>query len=251
MTTQLWVMCAGLLLGGVLALLIRYQIWRPRRPKHWPRILMYHNINADLPPSGMNTPPHLFEQEVLWLKSQGYRFDFPDALLSNQTDKLVVITLDDGHQDNYFQLWPLLMQHDIKATIYLAPDIADIDKLTPEQIQAMQASGKVQFGAHSLTHVNLAQLDETTACHEITASKQRVEALTGQACDHFAYPFGRFDDTTVRLVQEAGFKTAVTTRKAIIAQPQAQPLTLPRISTSGEMNLTQFKIAFMRARWRI
>lgn len=251
MNQLVWVGFLGFVAGAILALLVRYQIWRPRKPAHWPRILMYHNINADLPPSGMNTPPALFVEEIKWLKQQGYRFGFMDDLLRGTTDKLVIVTLDDGHADNYYQLWPLLMEHDVKATIYLAPDISDIDRLTPEQVRQMQASGKVEFGAHSIHHVNLAQLSAEQASFEIAESGRRVAEMTGQPCVHFAYPFGRFSDETVRLVQMAGYHTAVTTKKDIISDPAAQPFTLPRISTSGEMNLTQFQIAFRSGRWRI
>jgi len=54
----------------------------------------------------------------------------------------------------------------------------------------------------------------------------------------------------VAWVQQAGFRSAVTTQKKIIANPQQQPLTIPRISTHGAMDKGQFYVAFSRGRYK-
>jgi peptidoglycan/xylan/chitin deacetylase (PgdA/CDA1 family) len=232
-----------------LALLNRYQFWRIPKPANWPRLLMYHSIAADTP-TGMNTPPEKFAAQVAWLKKQGYRFCTVSELLANPKTKAVAITFDDGFANNYYQAFPVLKKYQAKATIYLAPDIADIDKLSPAQITEMQNSGLIEFGAHSLTHINLSQTPSEQAQQEISGSKAQVAALTGVPCTSFAYPFGRFNDETIHLVQSAGFTSAVTTKKKIIANLQAQALTIPRISTHGAMDSWQFRIAVTRGRFK-
>ena len=114
----------------------------------------------------------------------------------------------------------------------------------------MQASGLIEFGAHSVSHINLAQASVEQAQQEIQQSKQQVEQITGQPCHSFAYPFGRFNEQVVAWVQQAGFRSAVTTQKKIIANPQQQPLTIPRISTHGAMDKGQFYVAFSRGRYK-
>lgn len=234
----------------VLVVANRYQLWRLPKPKSWPRLLMYHSIEND-EPTGMNTPPAVFEWQVAWLKKQGYCFCTVSELFASSTqNKKIAITFDDGFANNYHQAFAILQKYQAKATIYLAPDIADIDKLTLAQISQMQASGLIEFGAHSLHHVNLSQCDDVQAQAEITGSKQRIEQLTGQPCMSFAYPFGRFNEQTIALVQAAGFATAVTTKKKIIANLSRQALTIPRISTHGAMSKLQFYVAVSRGRYK-
>lgn len=240
----------GLGLIVLLALANRYQLWRIPKPSAWPRLLMYHSI-AHQTATGMNTPPNVFEWQIAWLARQGYRFCTVSELFAdNTTDKKIAITFDDGFANNYHQAFPILKKYQAKATIYLAPEIAEIDKLSPEQIAEMQESGLIEFGAHSLHHVNLSQLDDSQAQAEIAGSKQQVQQLTAQPCTSFAYPFGRFNQQTVALVQAAGFVSAVTTKKKIIAHLAAQALTIPRISTHGAMDKLQFYIAVSRGRYK-
>ena len=237
---------------GVVVLVIanRYQLWRIPKPKSWPRLLMYHSIAPDAP-TGMNTPPAVFEWQIAWLKKQGYCFCTVSELFESAANtKKIAITFDDGFANNYHHAFAILQKYQAKATIYLAPDIPDIDTLTPEQISQMQASGLIEFGAHSLHHINLSQADTTQAHTEIMGSKECVEQLTGQACVSFAYPFGRFNQQTVDLVKAAGFNSAVTTKKNIIADVRKHAWTIPRISTHGAMTKIQFYIAVTRGRYK-
>lgn len=227
----------------------RYQLWRLPKPTTWPRLLMYHSIAPDVA-TGMNTSPETFESQIAWLTKQGYVFCTVSELLTATHQKAIAITFDDGFANNYHHAFSVLQKYQAKATIYLAPDIADIDKLTATQITQMQASGLIEFGAHSLHHVNLSQVDVAQAQTEITGSKARVEQLTGQPCHSFAYPFGRFNDETIQLVKAAGFSSAVTTKKQIIANLAQQVLTIPRISTHGAMDKLQFYVAVTRGRYK-
>ena len=245
MNTLLWLITIVLILAAA----NRYQLWRIAKPKAWPRLLMYHSIAPEAP-TGMNTPPDVFEAQVAWLKQQGYHFCTVTELLTNPLPKCVAITFDDGFANNYHHAFPILQKYHAKATIYLAPEIADIDKLTSTQIQIMQASGLIEFGAHSVSHINLAQTPAEQAQLEIQQSKQQVEQLTGQPCQSFAYPFGRFNEQVVEWVKQAGFSSAVTTQKKIIATPQQHALTIPRISTHGAMDKGQFYVAFSRGRYK-
>lgn len=248
-------MSLGVILGYIASVILgltlanRYQLWRWPKPAAWPRLLMYHSI-ANEAPTGMNTPPAKFEAQVAWLKKQGYTFCTVSELLTTTTPKAIAITFDDGFANNYQHAFPILQKYQAKATVYLAPEIANIDKLTPAQITAMQASGLIEFGAHSMTHINLLQTATDPARQEIIASKQQVEALTGAACVSFAYPFGRFSAETVELVKAAGFVSAVTTKKKIIANFKTQAFTIPRISTHGAMDGLQFYVAVSRGRYK-
>jgi len=244
MTYLLGLICFALLV----VFLTHYNIWRPTRPADLPRILMYHSLESAAP-SGMNTPPEKFEKHLRYLLKRGKRFVTVSELMQGAAAPAVAITLDDGFVNNYDNLFPLLKKYECKATIYLAPQIAGIDKLTPSQIKEMHESGLVEFGAHTMHHVNLTTLDDESAREEIVQSKEAVETLTGVPCASFSYPFGRYADRHVQMVKAAGFSSAVTTKKRI--EPIDRPHQISRLSINGKANMLQYYITLTRGRYRI
>jgi peptidoglycan/xylan/chitin deacetylase (PgdA/CDA1 family) len=144
-----------------------------------------------------------------------------------------------------------LKKYKVPATIYLTPDIRCIEALSSSQIKEMQASGFVEFGAHTMTHVNLTKVDNEIAQKEIAQSKEAVEKLTGILCESFAYPYGRYNEQHVQMVKDAGFTTAVTTKKAIATFDHLNPYTLPRLSISGCINMIQFYLILSRGRYKL
>jgi len=74
-------------------------------------------------------------------------------------------------------------------------------------------------GAHSRTHPILSALEPVQAKAEIDGSRTDLERLLERPVLDFAYPNGRFhdlDDTTCRLVAEAGYRCAVTTEPGTV-----------------------------------
>jgi peptidoglycan/xylan/chitin deacetylase (PgdA/CDA1 family) len=234
---------------GLVYFLAHHTFWLRHRPAHWPRVLMYHRIARDTP-SGMNCPPTVFERQLLDLKRKGYRFVTVSELATGHSGKTVALTFDDGYADNFHDMFPLLRKHGAKATIYLATGIQGVDSLSPEQIRTMQASGLIEFGAHTVNHVNLKNTSPEEAQREIMASKADVERLAGVPCLSFAYPFGRYLPEHVDMVRAAGFTTAVTVRKDI-ARIDATPLEIPRISINGKASALQFAIALRTGRYKL
>jgi peptidoglycan/xylan/chitin deacetylase (PgdA/CDA1 family) len=116
---------------------------------------------------------------------------------------------------------------------FSAPHLLKYQPLTWEQMREMR--GLVRFGAHTLTHPNLATLDRAQQVDEIAVSKQRLEAELDCPVRHFAYPFGRpanIGGACVGVVREAGFSCAVTTNRGCCARGD-DLFTLPRIVCDG------------------
>jgi peptidoglycan/xylan/chitin deacetylase (PgdA/CDA1 family) len=214
---------------------------------------MYHSIRKDPGDthSELVVTPEAFEKQLKLLQSKNYKFLTISELLNSKTNQAprVAITFDDGFKDNYEIAFPLLKKYSAKATIYLAPDINGIEKLSTAMIQEMVSSGLIEFGAHTLSHCNLEKSDLETANIEIKGSKEKVEELTGMNCEAFAYPFGRFNNDVAAIVKETGFTSAVTVKKGI--SEIIDPFRIMRISVLRSTNIVQFRIALSRGRYRV
>ena len=238
---------------GFIYLAAHYNFWRPTVSKIHPRVLMYHSVNNDIGTShpDLVVTPANFKAHLNYLKKHQYQFLTMSELIAgeHQSSPRVVLTFDDGFQDNYRYMFPLLKEFKAKATIFLCPNMPDIDKLTEAQIKEMQASGLVEFGAHTMTHINLSQVEDDIAKQEIIESKHEVERIVETTCTSFAYPYGRINDRTADFVQQAGFSSSVLVKKGIEAI--SDPYRIKRISVLGKTNLMQFHIAITRGRYRV
>ena len=270
---------AALSIAALLALWFshRYAWWRAPVSWHRPRILMYHMVQphrAGAKFNGLRVTPERFEAQVRWLREQGFSF-YTVSELWAQWDRLperaVAITFDDGYADNLHYALPILARYDAKATIYVVVDRHDRDwstykkahhnsgelareaKLSDDEVRHLVASGRIEIGSHTLTHCNLRSTPDDAKRHELLASREQLEALTGMPVRSFAYPFGIYSTADVQLAREAGYETAVTTVEGIDAlMPRPEPLDLQRVKVSGKDNQLAFvmKMRGGRRGWR-
>ncbi|MEX0918344.1 MAG: polysaccharide deacetylase family protein [Candidatus Paceibacterota bacterium] len=104
----------------------------------------------------------------------------------------------------------------IENELELQVDIQLLNKslyLSLNQIKEMSKSGMF-FGAHSMTHQVMANLDSDTALYEVRESLQKIRKITRQNNIAFAYPFGGRNSYTaevVRMVRENGGMCGCTT----------------------------------------
>ena len=201
----------ALLAACLIALSCRYYFpFRLPIQARYPRVLLYHACDktgfSDMP-RRLNTHPELLEWQLVWLKKNGYSFLTASELVcrgSVKDDlKPVCITFDDGFEDNYIYLLPLLKKHQIKITLFAAQQSAFPGKpmLSESQIKEMSDSGFVEFGGHTQTHLNLTAVETAVAEAEIQANKQWLEALTGKPCVAFAYPFGKYTERDILILK--------------------------------------------------
>jgi len=86
--------------------------------------------------------------------------------------------------------------------------------LSWDEVHALRGIG-FSIGAHTLDHPILSRTQHSAARTQITESRHAIQQVCGEAPRAFAYPNGSADDynsDVVRLVREAGFTCALTTR---------------------------------------
>jgi len=73
----------------------------------------------------------------------------------------------------------------------------------------------ITVGAHTHSHPILTRLPDHAAAQDIDLGRQRLQAITGQPVEHFAYPNGKpgddYDARHVAMIKNQSFKSAVST----------------------------------------
>jgi peptidoglycan/xylan/chitin deacetylase (PgdA/CDA1 family) len=125
--------------------------------------------------------------------------------------------------------------------------LAITERLTLDKaaLRALIESPLASLGGHTISHRALARLDEDEASREISASADRIEAISGRRPLSFAYPYG--DRLAVsardhRLAAALGFAVAVTTEPGMLSAA-ANPHALPRISLNGHFQSARYVTA--------
>ncbi len=182
-------------------------------------ILMYHHVTAKTFHGLDNVTPASFERQMRYLKDHNYRVislkDFIEGTGRGEVFKYktVLITFDDGHENNYTNAFPVLKKYGFPATIFVvAGKLGTPGFFSWDAARIMQAHG-VDIEPHSLSHAYLPGLSKENAWAEINESKRMIEERLGKNANYFCYPSGGFTFQVQQLVKEAGIKGAVTTNR--------------------------------------
>lgn len=82
--------------------------------------------------------------------------------------------------------------------------------LTGPELKAMAREPLITFGAHTISHCDLAGRTRAEQQAEIAGSKEELEKIIGRPVEHFSYPYGSCNDDSAALCAENNFRSAVT-----------------------------------------
>jgi peptidoglycan/xylan/chitin deacetylase (PgdA/CDA1 family) len=185
-------------------------------------IIMYHyveylNDNNDLTKAKLTISPDIFENQLSTLQKNRYTtcyaVDIPSLIknYNNHSSKIVVLTFDDGYEDFYLNVFPLLKKYQVKATVFIIYNAINKNGyLNDDQIKEMIASGLVEIGSHTLDHLYLAKIPRDKMVIEVNNSKLELERKFGIIINSFAYPYGSFDHDVMEQVKKSGYTVAVS-----------------------------------------
>lgn len=216
-------------------------------------ILMYHYIRDFNDPNDeigtkLSVSPEKFEQQLKWLKENGYQtFDFnyldnPYVIHSTSSEQVsykpIIITFDDGYKDAYTNAFPILQKHQMKATFYIITTYVDNNNdryINWDEIYQLKDAG-MNIGSHTITHPSLDKSYDDRLEKEVVESKKIIEEKIGVPISDFCYPSGKYDERTINKLKETGYKTAVTVHNGI-ADQNSNLFELPRIRMTNNTNL--------------
>lgn len=274
MTTAIIILSSVLFVAIVVLLSLRYPWWRKNRQGL--RVLCYHKVGTPPQPclKDLWVSPEKFRKQVRYLKTHGWKtLTFAELYeIYKKKDpipeKSVLITFDDGYQNNYTVAYPILKELDAKGNIFLVFNTIGkvnswhnpssepwVNMCTMEQIREMQESGVIDFGGHTLNHPHLGKLDHEAARTEIIQSKKMTEQALGRELVAFAYPYGdgAYNERVRKIaIEDAGYTFDFSFKEGITAWPwERENHTIDRLYIKGSDDMTDFVLHLKKGNTRI
>ena len=166
-------------------------------------VLMYHAVSDQTwGLEGLFMSPDSMREQLQYLTENGYDpIFFSDLTHLEDYDKPVILTFDDGYADNYSELFPLLQEFQVKATIFVITDVTDVNSkfMTSEQIRELSDSGLVDIESHTAAHNELASLSQQEQDEQMKASQLAIARMTGRIPYVLSYPSGKYNEDTLQL----------------------------------------------------
>lgn len=208
-------------------------------------VLYYHSID-DSEANEVILSKENLRRQLTYIKDSGYTTltmsELNDYIKNNKEipEKSIVITFDDGYMDNYTNAFPILKELNMKATIFvISSGIDDGYYMSKEQLKELSNYG-IDIESHTKTHCHLNTLSYEEQLKELKESKETLEAIIGKEIISVAYPYGDYDENSIKAAQDAGYSLAFTTDKGY-AKREATSLKLNRIYVSSANTFEQFK----------
>jgi peptidoglycan/xylan/chitin deacetylase (PgdA/CDA1 family) len=204
-------------------------------------VFVYHRFSETCE-SSLCTPLSTFNQQMRYLKENGYRVislrELLDFLTYRQAvpKKSVVITLDDGYKSGYDIAYPILKRYGFTATLFIYTDFVEGGRIAIswDQLREMKANG-FEVGSHTLSHCDLTKKREgeddqaylARIKKELLVSKQIIDKELDQDTIYLAFPYGTYNQRILRICDQAGYKIGFSVKRG--GNPFfADPLTLKR-----------------------
>ncbi len=203
-------------------------------------ILIYHCIDASIwGDRPMFVTPDNFERQMQYLKEKEYTaITFHDLDRVDSIKNPVLITFDDGYENNYTDAYPILKRYGFKATIFLIVNAIDKPRFL-QQSQIKEMAGLVDFESHTLTHPHLAGLAPDKLEMELSGSKKALESLLSKKVDVIAYPYGSFDKNVIQAARKY-YTFGVTTNYGKFIATSNNEYNVRRMYVVNGMNLDKF-----------
>lgn len=232
--------------------------------------LMYHHFSpSDKDLNSVIVHPDRFREQLQMLKKNGYTPIRQQDLLAfmkggdeaRLPEKSVLITIDDGYESNYLYAYPALVEEQFFATIFattvnINKDIEYLSRITWPQGREMIQSGRILIQSHTYeSHyygktkgdkdaaatvsplIMNGQLETVEAYKErmhrdLLQAKSMLEEQLHTPVFSFAYPYGRYSNRLIEMLDETGHELMYTVEKGVIRKGM-NLAKLPRINVDG------------------
>ena len=216
-------------------------------------ILMYHSISDNS--EFFSVSPVEFEWQMRYLLEHNYSIISLDKLVNFIEKRMkiprrtVVLTFDDGYEDNYYSAFSILKKFNFPATIFLTTGrIGDkeytnkrgvqMPMLDWEQVREMYDLGLVDFEPHTVSHSRLSQIPPGQVVREIENSKLEIEKRLSKTCQFFCLPYGDYNEKVINIIRKF-FSSCFTVERGFVSYSD-NPFLLKRNSVDSTVSRIRF-----------
>lgn len=212
-------------------------------------IFVYHNLiepDQEVKLDYMETTTARFEEQVQGLLNFGYEIiDYEDLIAFNNGEKklpkkVALITFDDGNENNYTLLYPIVKKYQIPVAINIIDDtVGTLGSLSWDQIKEMKESGLITFCSHSKDHQRLNEQELDIFLNNTDVSFKHLEENLGKDIPKiFTYPYGLYTDEKIEELKEKNVIQNLTDNKI----NNSNDLDLSRLHRSYPLNDSIYKM---------
>ena len=215
---------------------------------------MYHSIMDD---HDKSVSINSFEMQMKLMKKMGYQTINLSGLNKNLTKKKFIITFDDGYENLITNAFPILNKLGFSATCFIVTNMLndynmwDVNRDDYKKMKLMNrnqiyqwVSNGFEIGSHTKDHLDLTSLNINKKKEQIIDSKNFIKRDLGIKLDSFAYPFGSYDDETIKIVEQ-NYEYAVTTKPSKYNPNKFDNMKLPRISINNKTSIFKFLLKIL------
>ena len=166
-------------------------------------VLMLHHVE-----DGNITPVSdciiQYDQFIRLLKQDRKFMQMSDYLtFKAQNNGKYLLTFDDGLEDVFRVVYPVLKAREIPFTIFVPVDLLDTPGyISIEQLKEMAKDPLVTIGSHGVSHRVMTTLSVGEQELELVESKKTLQRIIGKSVDVYAYPHGQFNSDTIKLLKK-------------------------------------------------
>lgn len=166
-------------------------------------VLMLHHVD-----DGNITPVSdciiQYDQFIRLLKQDRKFMQMSDYLtFKAQNNGKYLLTFDDGLEDVFRVVYPVLKDREIPFTIFVPVDLLDTPGyISIEQLKEMAKDPLVTIGSHGVSHRVMTTLSVGEQELELVESKKTLQRIIGKSVDVYAYPHGQFNSDTIKLLKK-------------------------------------------------
>jgi len=200
----------------------------------WIPVLMYHKIpDQDLDSvHKIFVTKSRFEKHLRFFKFWGFKtLNFSELQEFAQAkkpahlfpNKPLILTFDDGYEDNLKNADPLLKKYKFNAQVFLLADPTithnhwdennpdKADKIMTQDQRKKWSHSAFAVGSHGCKHERLTEMSDQDALQELTQSKKSLTLEFNQNVNVFAFTYGDIDQRSAGFAEAAGYDFAVNT----------------------------------------
>lgn len=218
-------------------------------------ILTYHRFDPSVPGS-MTINTAKFEEQLKWLKENGYTVIPLKTLVSYlrgeaslPSSKAVVITADDGHKSVYTDMLPLVRKYNIPVTLFIYPSAISNASyaMTWQQLRELQKTGLFDIQSHTYWHPNFKREKKKLSASDyqklvkmqLSKSKATLEKKLDTQVSLLAWPYGIYDANLEQEANKAGYVMAFSI-DAHRAEKSEKMMAQPRYMIVNRYNIKDF-----------